>query len=358
MSGGVDGIGGIGGPGLGRLALTLAIGAVGGAVFAWLRMPLAWMIGAMVATTVAALAGHGAPVPRRLRSTMIIIIGVMLGAGFTPDVIQGARAWPLTLAGLVGYIGLATAALYLYFTRALGYDRLTAYFCATPGGLSEMVLQGGAAGADDRAIALVHGARVLLVVLVIPFWFRFTEGVTTSVSASAPGLADVAPGEVAILLGCAVVGSVAGRALRLPAYMLVGPMIASGVVHATGLSSSSPPWPLVAVAQVVVGSAIGARFAGLAISRLARGLAASVGSTAILLGLTVLFTLVLAPASGIAHGPLVLAYAPGGLAEMSLVALALGVETAFVATHHVFRIGLIVIGAPLVLRLLRPRPRT
>ena len=46
----------------------------------------------------------------------------------------------------------------------------------------------------------------------------------------------------------------------------------------------------------------------------------------------------------------------GGLAEMSLIALALGIETAFVATHHVARIGMIVIAAPLVFRKLGVKP--
>jgi hypothetical protein len=54
--------------------------------------------------------------------------------------------------------------------------------------------------------------------------------------------------------------------------------------------------------------------------------------------------------SGISFAPIVLAFAPGGLAEMSLIALALGIETAFVATHHVARIAMIVIAAPLVFR--------
>ena len=39
---------------------------------------------------------------------------------------------------------------------------------------------------------------------------------------------------------------------------------------------------------------------------------------------------------------------------MSLIALSLGIETAFVATHHVLRIGLIVVVAPLVYRRVRP----
>jgi len=69
-----------------------------------------------------------------------------------------------------------------------------------------------------------------------------------------------------------------------------------------------------------------------------------------MLGATVGFAWVLAPLSGIPFAPIVLAFAPGGLAEMSLIALALGIETAFVATHHVARIAMIVIAAPLVFR--------
>ena len=65
--------------------------------------------------------------------------------------------------------------------------------------------------------------------------------------------------------------------------------------------------------------------------------------------------LVLAQATGLDWRPIVLAYAPGGLAEMSLIALSLGIETAFVATHHIIRIGLIVVVAPLVFtRIRRP----
>jgi uncharacterized membrane protein AbrB (regulator of aidB expression) len=42
--------------------------------------------------------------------------------------------------------------------------------------------------------------------------------------------------------------------------------------------------------------------------------------------------------------------APGGLAEMSLIALVLQVETAFVVCHHVARILMVVVGADLAFR--------
>ena len=54
-----------------------------------------------------------------------------------------------------------------------------------------------------------------------------------------------------------------------------------------------------------------------------------------------------------------LAYAPGGLAEMSLVALALGADAAFVSIHHIARIVLIIAFAPMIFlaarRWLRPQ---
>ena len=331
-----------------RLGRTLVIGTAGGAVFAWLNLPLAWMLGAMVATTVGSLGGAKLYVPGPMRSIMIAIIGVLLGASFTPEVVDKTREWPLTIACLALYLGVVVAILFVYFHRVVGLDAPTAYFSAVPGGLSEMVITGAAMGADDRTIALVHTARVLLVVLAIPFWYRFMTGVTATPSSMGPSIGAVGLVDLAVLGTCAVAGVWVGRLMRMPAYGLSGPLLASAVVHATGVSSSAPPWEVVAVAQVVVGSAIGARFTGVPIRRVLGLTAAALVSTIVLLAATVVFALVLAPATGIDWRSIVLAYAPGGLAEMSLIALSLGIETAFVATHHVVRIGLIVVGAPLV----------
>ena len=337
-----------------RLGRTLIVGTAGGALFAWLNLPLAWMLGAMVATTVASLGGVRLYVPGPMRSIMIAIIGVLLGASFTPEIVGKAREWPLTIGCLVLYLGILVAILFFYFHRIVGLDAPTAYFSATPGGLSEMVITGAAMGADDRTIALVHTARVLLVVLTIPFWYRFMTGVSTTPSSIGPSISAVGLIDIAVLGACAGAGVVVGRLIRLPAYRLSGPLLASALVHATGLNESTPPWEVVAVAQVVVGSAIGARFSNVPVRRVVGLMAAAVVSTVVMLAATVSFALVLAPATGIDWRSIVLAYAPGGLAEMSLIALSLGIETAFVATHHVIRIGLIVVVAPLVFARFRP----
>ena len=338
----------------GRLGRTLAAGVAGGVLFVWLNLPLGWMLGAMVATTAASLGGAKLYIPAPMRSTMIAILGVLLGASFTPEILDKAREWPLTIGCLLLYLGFLIGILFLYFRRIVGLDTPTAYFSAVPGGLSEMVVTGAAMGGDDRTIALIHASRILLVVLAIPFWFRFMTGVTPAPSAMGPSIAATGLPDLAVLAACAAAGVVAGRLIRLPAYRLSGPMLGSAIVHVTGLSESAPPWELVAVAQVVIGSAIGARFSGVPVRRVLGLMATALASTVLMLATTVSFALVLAPLTGIGWRPVVLAYAPGGLVEMSLIALSLGIETAFVVTHHVIRIGLIVMAAPLVFARLRP----
>ncbi|MDX1514762.1 MAG: AbrB family transcriptional regulator [Gammaproteobacteria bacterium] len=335
-----------------RLYKTLAIGAVGGAIFFYFQMPLAWMMGAMVICTIASLSGVKLQVPGTLRSVMVTVLGVLLGSTFTPEVMEKAAQWPATLLSLAIYIVVLTGLLYLYFTKVQGYDPVTAYFSATPGGLNEMVIAGGSMGGDERTIALVHGSRVLLVVMVIPFWFRFTEGEGAITTAVGPSIANTSLLDIAVLVACAVAGVILGRLIRLPAYRIVGPMLVSGGVHVAGWTASQPPWEIVAVAQVVVGSSVGARFSGVPVERVLKTIGASVGSTALMLVTTVIFAFALSRFTGIAFEPIVLAFSPGGLAEMSLIALSLGIETAFVATHHVSRIAMIVIAAPLVFKAL------
>ncbi len=332
--------------------LALALGAVGGACFAWAGMPLAWMIGAMAATTAGALSGLPVRVPPRLRAVMIAVLGLMLGSAFTPEVLGAAGAWWPSLAGLLAYVAAVTAAVALYFRR-LGHGPVTAYFAAAPGGLNEMVLTGAALGGDDRVISLVHSLRILIIVFTVPVWFRVFGGYDAPPMGAMVGdLDDLGLRDALWLAATALVGALLGKALRLPAPALTGPMLLSAAAHLAGWTESQPPAELVGLAQVVTGAAIGCRFAGFAARRILPLALASLGSTGIMLALSVAATLVLAQLTGLPAAALLLAFVPGGLAEMCLISLALGVDVAFVSSHHVARILLVVVLAPAAFRLL------
>jgi uncharacterized protein len=334
-----------------RLVLALAIGAVGGYLFKRLTLPLPWMLGSMSFVTVATLAGLKTRIPPDFRSIMITVLGIMLGSAFTPAIIARMGEWVFTIAGLAVWMLLAGGSGLIYFRKVAGYDRTTAFFSATPGGLNEMVLVGGAMGGDDRVISLTHASRIMLVVFTIPLWYRLSGAVPAVSQATGVGLLDLPLREVAILGACAVAGALGARALRIPASFLVGPMVLSAIVHVSGITTSKPPDALVAFAQIAIGAAIGGRFSGMGLTRMAKIAGHAIVSAIVMLTLTVSFSLMLARATGYPLPAVVLAFAPGGLAEMSLIALALSVDAAFVASHHIARIVMVVTLAPAVFKL-------
>ncbi len=332
------------------LVLALAIGAIGGATFFFIGMPLPWMMGAAVLATIAALSGARIGVWPKLRQIMLIVLGVMLGSGFSPSLVDAMPHWIGSITGLMLLTFVSGFLAYLFFRYVGGFDRVTAYFCGIPGGLAEMIAIGGAMGGDDRKISLAHAVRILVVVMTIPIWFRFHDGVQTS-SGTGVHFGDVALLDYGIMIACGAIGFLLATLIRLPAAAILGPMLVSAAAHYFGLTTTQPPAELVAAAQVVIGTAIGCRFIGVHVREVGRTLVMSVGGGLIGVAVAVVFTLIAIQFIDLPIPALLLSFSPGGVAEMSLVALALHVDTAMVAAHHLFRIFFVVMLAPAVFRL-------
>jgi membrane AbrB-like protein len=348
----------IGHEGGGPIVLALAIGGIGGFIFDRLHMPLAWMLGSCLFTTVAAFCGLRIGMRVRLRQGMIIILGVLLGSGFSADLVQRLGQWAISL-GFVSLMTLSAATLcYLWLRRTTDWNRQTCYFAAMPGGLNDMTILGGAMGGEERAIALAQALRILTVVMTIPLWYRMVNGAQTSVLTIVHGPTGNDWKDYAILIACGIAGATAGKLLRLPAAFMMGPMIVSAAVHLGGFTDSKPPGELVAAAQVVVGAGIGCRFVGASFDKLHKEIAASIGAAVIMIAVAVLFAKACVAVTGLNLDATILSYAPGGFAEMSLIGLALGIEIAMVATHHLFRLFLILMTSPVIFRwwLHRPEP--
>ncbi|MCC5977555.1 MAG: AbrB family transcriptional regulator [Salinarimonas sp.] len=338
-----------------KFAAALILGFVGGALFNALELPLPWMLGPMTFCTIGAILGAPIAAPTVVRPPMSAVIGVMLGAAFTPAIFGSLLGWFPTIIGLALFVAVSGFACVLYFRKVGRMDMTTAYFSGMPGGLVEMVIVGEQRGGDGRTIALVHSARILLVVMTLPFLIEMVEGVSLGGRASMGPSVTEAPLTAELwIIGCGLGGAVLGHLLRLPAKYLLGPMLVSSFVHATGITDFQPPAEIVQGAQVVLGVTIGCRFLGTAPRVILRILALSFGSTLILLAMTLAFAVGVARVSDYDVLPLMLAYSPGGLAEMSLVAIAVHTEVAFVAAHHIIRILFVMISAGPTFALLYP----
>ena len=124
---------------------------------------------------------------------------------------------------------------------------------------------------------------------------------------------------------------------NIPGGLIVGAMAASGVLHGGGWVHAFLPVPVAICSFIVMGAMIGTRLGGADIRLLARlGL---VGLGALAVGVTVgcLFAVGVAWALNLRVADLVMAYAPGAIEAMTIIAFALHLDPVFVGVHHLAR---------------------
>ncbi|MFT4149432.1 MAG: AbrB family transcriptional regulator [Paracoccaceae bacterium] len=344
---------------IGAVAVTLGVASAGGLAAWWLRLPLGFLLGALVVTALLAagerrLFGHRMTLPLRLRQGFVPVIGVSIGGAFTPQVVGGMGQWWPSLLALLIYIPAAHALAYAIYRRG-GIGPREAFFGGIPGGLIESVSLGEEMGADIRILTALQFLRLILTIVSVPLIFLALTGSRVGSAAGVSMGGGVTPGPVdwLVLAAAGVAGFWLAARLRFPAPMMTGPLLLSAVAHATGLAQGAPPVWLVSVTQVVVGAGLGARFGGMDRAMLARtfGLAVLNGTAALILAFGFalgLHTLIDEPVTAI-----FLAFAPGGVAEMSLIALSLNIGVVYVTVHHVVRIVLAVTIARIGSRRLR-----
>lgn len=333
-----------------RAALPLLVGAAAGALFAALHAPLPWMLGPLFALMAWSVVGTPQP-PRGLMALARPVVGVTAGAAFTPDVVAAAAAWWPALVLVLVLLVAALVAGFVFFRTVVGLPKTTAFFAALPGGLTEMSALGAAAGADLRTLVMAHAVRMVLTVITV----TVTLAIFAPDLVRGPRLLGPMPDALgwALLIGCAVVGGGIGHAMGSASAAMLLPMGSSAAVHLLGVTDAHTPGWLVAVVQVMIGVAAGARFAGADWRVLGRVALLSAGWAVVLMVAAVLTGLVGAAIAPIPLVPLLLGLAPGGMAEMVVIALALQQGLAVVVACHVFRLFVILAGAPLAYRLLR-----
>lgn len=335
----------------GSFGLAVAIGAGGGALFAVFSLPLAWMLGAMTFSVIAVQLKLPLSAPAVVRPPMSAIIGVMLGSGFTPEILHSVPGWIGPMLGALGFLAVAGLLGTIFYSKVAGYDLRTAFFCGMPGGLVEMLTLADHYGADLKRIALVHSGRVFFTIMTLPFLIEFLTGTKVATTPNAGvTLADIGAVNAIWFAGTAILGTILGRMARLPAYYLLGPMLLSMVVHGAGWTSFKPPFELIVMAQIVIGTIVGCRFSGASTRALGEVFFFSAIFAIFLVLVAFLFAHTVAMLTGHSPVSLLLAYSPAGAAEMGLIALARGVEVTMVTAHHILRVVAVSVGAGVIAR--------
>ncbi|MEH6633401.1 MAG: AbrB family transcriptional regulator [Halopseudomonas aestusnigri] len=330
-----------------KFLLTLLCGFLGGLVFWTLGLPLPWMLGCLTGSIIASLSGAPVEVSKPIRLVIMVILGVMLGGTFSPEVVARAGEWIPTLIAAVLYLAFITFVAQFYCRKFLKMDRMTAIFSGFPGGLSEMTLLGEEAGADVRALTLTHACRVASILLAIPLFLTYWSGLET---VERPQITLFwSQWDILILLAIAIGGLFLGKVAKFPAYQLTGPLLISAIIHTAGLIEGKPPELVTILLQLTLGSALGARFAGYSLRQVGKIMFLAVIMAFLMLMVTLIVSALLSYATDASFEALILALSPGGFAEMTLAALSMGIDPAFVTTHHALRLLVIVFVVPIFL---------
>ena len=336
------------------LLAGLAIGLVGAVLFILLTLPLPWIIGPIFTTSLAGLSGVRLWIPTWLRLPSFWIVGTVFGLTITAQIGEQFFRWLPSIALVVFYTIAIVTPITLYLIHVAKLDPLTAYFSATPGGLVTMLALAQSYGADVKTVSLIQSMRLIVVIFTIPLAFRIFSSYAPPASMNLSFVLANPDYLALIFLGVVVPTSyVIAKCLRFPAPFVLGPLIGVAVLKLSGHVDTDIPSGVISCALLVIGVSIGAMFFGVHFREAAKKLfhGAMVGVLMLVLG--VVFAMIGMLIVDEPFEILILAFNPGGFAEMSLVAFGLGYDVTFVLAHQLARILVIMAFAPLAVSLVR-----
>ena len=350
-----------------KIALTFSIALSTGWLFLQLNLPAPFLMGSLfgvwvIGANLPKLQAH-LGVARWFHIPVILGLGVLIGSHFTADIGRHALQWSDTLIAMMIVTMIVTIAGFLFLTKLRGYDRLTAFLCSVPGGQAEVLVMAREQVEKDYVVALFHLIRVAFVFFSTPLLLAFIQGAQAVASsnqqlAAMPSLADLSALQLAYFIALGISGYIIAKALHFPMAHLLGPVILSTIAHATGLIQIPRIFEFVMLAQLAIGGAVGARLSQVRFTELLVYLNDAVMNTAMILSLYFLAALVMVQMTGLDLLSLWLAFVPGGLYEVTLLALIFGFDIAFVAFHHTARIILIFLTMPFAAGLFKSPPKS
>ncbi|UGY10691.1 AbrB family transcriptional regulator [Phyllobacterium pellucidum] len=328
--------------------LSLLIATAGG-LTAWLiDLPIPFLLGSTIAVTAASLSGIRIYIPDRLRGFVFFSLGIQAGSGVSPGILDQMVLWPVSFLMLFVALVLVTSLTYLMLRKGFGWDGPTALFSALPGALSFVLVAAMGTSANMVKITVIQCVRLLLLI-------GFLAPLLAVIARNAPHVVvavnyDWTIQEAIILLVCGGAGALLGYYSRIPGGMMLGALLASGILHATSIVTAVVPRSIADLGLIVLGVLIGSRVGAEHRTQLVRYLPAAL--LAFLIGTAASFAaaLVVWLLLDIHPAQIALAFAPGALEALTVIAFSLGVDPSYVASHHVVRFLMIAFSVPFLAR--------
>ena len=334
-----------------KFLIVIIISIPSAVIAEYLNIPLAWMIGPMIATSIAALNGLQVLMPKLALSSILIILGLHIGNYIDQNLLNQMFNWIWTTIIMFFYIVVSILIVSKYLQKFSGYNQKTSIFSAAPGALGPLLILAEYEKSDLSQVATAHLIRLIIIITVFPFLI---------VSLSPIELVEVEKfdygsqnhWELILLIFVSLIFIFFFDKIKIPAALLSGSLVASGILQIFEIASYKLPDASINFCLLILGASVGCRFANKTFKEIANnsfhGLVATI--LLVILGLIAAFIATFFVDTNFLS--LILSFCPGGIYEVAVIAIAFDLEPDFVAFHHIIRLLFILFIVPVILRLL------
>lgn len=359
-----------------RFPTFVIISGMGGFLLSLTGLSIGWMIGTLVTATLLSMffpkllqvpeSRNYNGLPKIWLYIGQIILGIELGRKVNRTVlITFQENW--LIIGIMLFLSIAFAMLSgVLLWKFTNLDMMSSLFATAPGGLSAMPSIAEEIGANTGVVSIVQTIRIFLVVLTIPIilslgFSQAADPVTHHTASLASSFGSEQLLWTGLFLFIAWIGGSIGKYLKFPAPWLLGSMIAVATVKSVGSIASGNDlnfwWPsvLMIVSQVFIGASIGSRFHKKMFDGIKRIFVVSLIGTIGLIFSMFICSYIVSLLTGLPFITAALAFAPGGIAEMTTTAIVLDADSTFVLAVQVLRIIAICLILPPFFRLINNR---
>ena len=320
---------------------ALAGGTAGGALCFAIGVPAPWLAGSLVATIMAIYSNQKLDLPKLLQAVAFILLGIQTGTAVNSETLARATQWPLSIVCLGVTVVLIVWACIFYYERFRYWNRPTALFASLPGALSIVILLASTSGADMRRVTISQCVRLFFLIAALPVVIVFISPPPV-VTSSTAAMASIQ--EIIILVGASAAAGLLFAWLKVPAGLMLGAALMSAALGLSGVVHGGAPNSILIPANIILGVMIGLRFKGISLPELRTVLGDGFAGFAVAMVIAVAGALFTSYVAGLPLALTLLAFAPGGLEAMTIMAFALNLDPAYVAAHQVARyIGLVLL---------------
>ena len=338
-------------PAVARWAVLLAASILLGGILHWAKLPAALMLGPLLAAVLVQMTGGAVKVPGVLMAAALTVIGCLVARSITLAIIDGfVLHWPVFL-GVVALTVTASTAIGWTMSRLRIIHGTTAVWGMMPGAAMVMMVMAEAYGADFRLVAFMQYLRIVLVAAAASIVaLLFVHGGSGSGGFTTGLFPPLDPAQLAATAAIALVGGALGIATRLPAGVLLGPLLLGAVLNMFGWVRIELPPIVLAASYALIGWNTGLRFTRDMLTAAARALPQSVGATILLMAFCGLLAWLLVEFLHIDPLTAYLATSPGGLDAAAIIAASTKVDMPFVMALQTVRLMLLLMIGPMVAR--------